>query len=342
MAARCPYRSASRRDTARALPLHLTDTVKDRKFVNYPAFEYYISAALLICAMFGMGTTLRPPDFLGVARTPHAVVLIFVMQVLATPLLAIALANGLSVPREIAVGLLLTAALPGGLFSNLLTYIGRGNVALSVAATAVSTFACIGTTTFVLKTFGSTRLPDDFSMPVTYILSDIGLYSLLPLTAGMVLRRFRPSHHALVSKYCIRASMLLLGLLILGALTAGRIQISAYGWRAPLAIILLQIFSIWLCLVPATLLRLSLPDTFTVCIEVVVRNAHLGVLLKAVLFPSGQADVIGDGVLYVVLFYGFASLVIGGIETTAIRNRLGFYRRMSSEMEPEEWLNSAA
>ena len=307
-------------------------------FVNYAAYEYYISAALLVCAMFGMGTTLRPPDFLGVARTPQAVLLILIMQVLITPCLAIALAMGLSVPRGIAVGMLLTAALPGGLFSNLLTYIGRGHVALSVAATAVTTLACIGTTTLVLKTFGATRLPDDFSMPVTHILSEIGLYSLLPLTAGMLLRRFGPAHHALVSKYCIRASLLLLGLLIFAALLAGRIQLSAYGWRAPLAIILLQTFTVWLCIGAATLMKLSLPDTFTVCIEVVVRNAHLGVLLKAALFPSGQADVIGDGVLFVVLFYGFASLIIGGIETTAIRNRLGLYRRLSHDIERDELL----
>ena len=308
--------------------------------MNYAAFEYYISASLLICAMFGMGATLRPPDFVCVARAPQAVLLIFVMQVLITPILAIALATGLSVPQGIAVGMLLTAALPGGLFSNLLTYIGRGNVALSVAATAVSTFACIGTTTLVLKTFGSTRLPDDFSMPVTHILSDIGFYSLLPLIAGMVLRRFGSAHHARVSKYCIRASMFLLGLLILGAMMAGRVQISAYGWRAPLAIILLQVFSVWLCVGGARLLKLSLPDTFTVCIEVVVRNSHLGVLLKAALFPSGQSDVIGDGVFFVVLFYGFVSLIIGGIETTAIRNKLGLYRRMSGGMEQQSLLAS--
>ena len=86
--------------------------------MDYAAYEHTLSAAMLICAMFGMGATLRPPDFLGVARAPQAVLLIFVMQVVITPILAIALAMGLSVPREIAVGLLLTAALPGGLFSN--------------------------------------------------------------------------------------------------------------------------------------------------------------------------------------------------------------------------------
>jgi hypothetical protein len=68
-------------------------------------------------------------------------------------------------------------------------------------------------------------------------------------------------------------------------------------------------------------------DSFAACIEVVVRNAHLGVLLKAALFPAqhGVADPIGDAVLYVVLFYGVLSLFYGGFEVLGRRRRWGVH-----------------
>jgi predicted Na+-dependent transporter len=75
------------------------------------------------------------------------------------------------------------------------------------------------------------------------------------------------------------------------------------------------------------LLRLSWNDTFAICIEVLTRNAHLGVLLKASLFPSDSAtdNALGDGVLFVVLFAGFAALVIGGMEAFGKRRYWGVY-----------------
>ena len=104
-------------------------------FWDYAFFEYYLSLALLTFAMFGMGTTLAPRDFIRVARAPRAVLLVLAMQVLVTPCVAIILSRTLSLPRGVTIGLLLVAALPGGLFSNLLTFLGRGNLALSITAT---------------------------------------------------------------------------------------------------------------------------------------------------------------------------------------------------------------
>ena len=104
--------------------------------LTYADFEFFLSAALLVSAMFGMGTTLTIRDFLDVARSPQGVLLVLAMQVLITPLLAIALAKIFMLPDGIAIGLLLVAAMPGGLFSNILTFLGRGNVALSVKPAA--------------------------------------------------------------------------------------------------------------------------------------------------------------------------------------------------------------
>jgi len=307
--------------------------------MNYADYEYMLSASLLVCAMFGMGATLTAHDFVGVLRAPQGIVAILVLQVLGTPLLSLGVAWVLDVPREIVVGMLVYAALPGGLFSNIITYLGRGNVALSVSATSVCSLACLATTTFVLKTFGATQLPDDFAMPTGYILFEIGLCLLLPLTLGMVFRRSFPRRYALVARLCVRTSMVLLALVVVGALVAGRIHPAAYGWRTPIALILVQAFMLWLTYATNWLLRLSRNDSFAVSIEVIIRNSHLGVLLKAALFPShsGAGNAVGDAVLFVVLFAGFASIVIGLGETIGKRRGWGVYGEKQSEpaREPE-------
>jgi len=294
---------------------------------DYAFFEYYLSAALLVCAMFGMGTMLTPREFLDVARAPYAVLLVVAMQVLVTPFLAIGVSRLFALPPGIAVGLLVVAALPGGLFSNILTFVGRGNAALSVSATSVCTLGCLVTTAFVLKTFGETQLPADFSMPVGRILGDIVLCLLLPLCAGMLVRRWLRRGHRAVAKVFIRTSLALLIMLIVVGILSGRLDLSAYTWRPPVALIVFGVVSLLLCYGLGYLIGLTVTDSFTSAIEVVVRNAHLGLLLKAALFPAraGEQDPIGDGVLYVVLFYGGASLFIAGFEVFARRMKWGVH-----------------
>jgi BASS family bile acid:Na+ symporter len=288
----------------------------------YEVSEFYLTTALTVCAMFGMGATLTVRDFLAVLRAPQSVLLVMAMQVLVTPLLAIGLSRLFQLDAGVAVGLLLVSALPGGLFSNVLSYLGRGNMALSISATAVSTLACLVTTTFVLTTFGQEYFPAEFEMPVGSIISTIGLFLLLPLAAGMVVRRHWPRHHQMIAKSFIRLSVVLLFALIVAGLASNRISPFQYGWRSPAAMVVFSTVSIWLCYLFGVLIRMPLANSFTVCIEVVVRNVHLGVLLKSRLFPAGTAesDAIGYAVLYVILVYGIISLCYGCFEIVS-RNR---------------------
>ncbi len=307
--------------------------------LTYADFEFLLSATLLVCAMFGMGTTLTVRDFINVARAPQGVLLVFAMQILITPLLAILLARVFVLPGGVAIGLLLVAAMPGGLFSNILTYLGRGNVALSVSATALCTLGCLVTTTFVLKTFGQTQLPDDFEMPAGRIVFDITFCLLLPLTLGMVVRRMMPVGYITLAKIFVRLSFALLTLLIAAGIASGRISVAQYGWRSPAALVVFVTLSIWICYALGMLVRMPLADSFTVAIEVVVRNAHLGVLLKAALFPASDsgADEVGNAVLYVILFYGVLSLGYGGFEVISKRMAWGVhsgrFARFAAESE---------
>ncbi len=287
---------------------------------NYAHYEYYLAATLLIAAMVGMGATLNLGDFRRVFHAPQGVLLMLGMQLLLTPLLAIGLARALSVPQGIAVGLLVVAAIPGGLFSNMFTYFARGNVALSISATAVCTLGCLITTTLVLKLYGASQVPSDFQMPVGRVLFEITCCLLLPLALGMLSRRYLPRIYERLGTFCIRASVVLLLVVIVGSITSGRLDMSAYGWRSIAAMVAFGVISYYVCFPLGFLMRMPMNDMITIGLEAVVRNAHLGILLKASLFPAivGVADPVADGVLFVILFYGGVSLVIG-VAVVALR-----------------------
>jgi BASS family bile acid:Na+ symporter len=310
--------------------------------LDYAFYEYYLSAGLLVLAMLGMGTTLTAREFVNVLRAPHAILVVLLLQLLITPLVALGLAKAMWLPPGIAVGMLVVAAMPGGSFSNVFTYLGRGNVALSISATAVSTLGCLVTTAFVLKLFGAAQLPDDFQMPAGRIVTEITCCLLLPLLAGMWVRRFLPEYRETMGKVCVRTSVVLLAVIIVAALGSGRVQVFAYGLRAPVAMFLFGGVSLWLSYGLAALCRFSINDSFTIAIEVVVRNAHLGLLLKAALFPAvaGVSDPLADGVLYTVLVYGALSLVIASSEVIGKRNNLGFMFGRGAKPPPQQEMKS--
>ena len=292
---------------------------------DYASIEYSISAALLVCAMFGMGATLTVKDFLGVLKAPRGLFLVLGIQIIAMPIVAIMLAKIFDLPAGITIGMVLVAALPGGLFSNLVTWFGKGNIALSVSATAVCTVACLFTTVFVLKTFATTELPPDFSMPAVRILYEVLFCLMLPLLLGMSCYRLFPTASPRISIFCVRASVLLLLLILVAALSAGRFELRAFGWKSPLILLLFALIALWFTYGTAALIRLNTDDSFTVSIEVLIRNIHLGVLLKAALFPASDAQhmELADGVLYVLILYGGISLVVAGSEVFAKYNKLG-------------------
>ena len=107
--------------------------------VSFADLEYYLAASLLVFSLIAMGCTLAVRDFVVVAKSPLAIVLVMVVQLLVMPLLAISLAKVLRTTPGVAIGMLLITALPGGAYTNLFTYLGKGNVALSVAVTTVCT-----------------------------------------------------------------------------------------------------------------------------------------------------------------------------------------------------------
>jgi BASS family bile acid:Na+ symporter len=277
-------------------------------FEWYVRHEWWFAAVQLAFAMLGMGATLTAGDFIGVFRQPRAFILGAAVQVVGTPLLALLLTALLPLSSGIAFGLLLVAAMPGGAMSNVATYFARGNVALSIALTAVITLACIGTTPAVLRLFAGDFVPAAFAMPVAAIAVDIAACLLLPLLLGMAAGAAlgTTARRGLMARWCIRLSIAVIVCIAIGAAGAGRLEVGAHSAVPIAAIAILALLCQAAGTLPGWLLGLSRGDLAALAIENSIRNTNLALLLKASLFPAaaGVADPLADGVLFVALLYG--------------------------------------
>ncbi|MEZ4226181.1 MAG: bile acid:sodium symporter [Polyangiaceae bacterium] len=270
----------------------------------YHSIEPFLVPAQLILAMLGMGATMTVKDFGAVGRDPRGLVLGLLLQWLFVPLTALACVRLFGLGQGWAVGLLLVAAVPGGAFSNLLTFLGRGNVPLSIAVTTVTTLASVIAVPLILQVGAGTILPPDFHFPITRAMLEIFGYLLAPLALGMVLRRFAPARAPAVSRWAIRGSLALVLTIAAGSLGTGKIRLAEYGLGPPLVIIA---FGTFLSLAVPQLCRLLGrydDDTVALAIEIAVRNVGLGLLVVHYFFP-GQPEQ--GQVLFAALFYAGAS-----------------------------------
>ena len=181
-----------------------------------------------------------------------------------------------------------------------------------IALTAVATVACLITTPLILDLLVSHHMPAGFDMPSGRIAVEIGATLLLPLILGMLYLRMLPASAATFSKWCIRGSLFVIGLIVIGALTAGRLDLESFG-----LVNVGYVFGFVLALAAVSygvprLMGLSSSDVTAINVEVTVRNTNLGLLIKASLFPAvvGTSDPVGDNTLFAILLYGALMLLL--------------------------------
>lgn len=298
-------------------------------FDFYLRNEFVFAALQLALAMLGMGAKLSVRDFLEVFREPRSFLIGMMVQLFTVPLLAVLLGNALDLTAGVATGLILVAAVPGGTISNLVTYAARGNIALSIALTAVTTVACLVTTPFILQMLAAHALPADFAMPAERIAFDIALCLLTPLALGMWIHARLPGVRDAISTRSIQLSVFIIFLMVVGASGAGRVNPMQQGLAAILGVVALALAAQIVAVVVTRASGMRSTDSVAVAIEVTIRNTNLALMLKASLFPAiaGVPDPFGDGVLYIALMYGALALPI-------VMPLVIFHRRQAAGFRP--------
>ena len=297
----------------------------------YVEYEYSITFAQLAMAMFAMGATLHVGDFRAVVRVPRSFLTGLGAQMVLVPLFAYGLLRAVDLDPGVAIGLAIIAAVPGGTLSNVFTYAGKGDVALSIALTAVTSLVCVVTVPFVLEWLVGSTVPPTFNLPRGRIALEIVVTLLVPLAIGMgVLRRW-PERAEGLSRLALAATTVLIGVIVVGSATAGRLDVEAMG-LANLALVAgfaLLLAGIAIATTAAT--RRPWPDVTAITIETTVRNTNLGLLVRTSVFGTAASggDSVADLALFTLLAYAGISfaiavpLMVAGRRVAAVGNLRG-------------------
>lgn len=244
----------------------------------------------LAFVMLCMGLTLTFDDFRRIARMPRAVAIGFVAQYTIMPLLAWGIATRLDLPTYFAVGLILVGCCPGGTASNLVSYIAKADVALSVVMTVCSTMAAVILTPLLTQLFAGKLVPVDTWMLFKQTLQVV----ILPVVLGVLLNRWVPQ---LVQRVMPVAPLLsVLGVCMICALVfaANADTILTHGAELILAVALLHGGGFLMGYQFARILGCETQGARTISIEVGMQNSGLAIVLAKQAFPMQPlAPVVG-------------------------------------------------
>ena len=152
-------------------------------------------------------------------------------QMVLVPLVSYGLLRAFDLDPGVAIGLAILASVPGGTVSNVFTYAGKGDVALSIALTAVTSLVCVVTVPFVLEWLVGSYVPPTFSLPRGRIALEIVVTLLVPLAIGMgVLRRW-PERAERLSRVALAATAVLIALIVIGS--PPRVASTSKRWASP-------------------------------------------------------------------------------------------------------------
>lgn len=236
----------------------------------------------LAVVMLGMGLTLDVADFRALSRLPGAVALGFAAQYTIMPLLGWGLGRALGLPDALAVGLILVACCPGGTASNVVAFLARANVALSVLMTTCSTLAAVAMTPLLTRALAGAYVPVDaggiFLTTVQVVLA--------PVLLGLFLHHRAPKFTALVLPAGPLLSVLLISLIVGSILGQSAPVILEHGAVLLAAVILLHSGGFAFGYAAARIFRYDRLVARTISIETGMQNSGLGAVLARTHFAA--------------------------------------------------------
>ncbi|MGV0448016.1 bile acid:sodium symporter family protein [Corynebacterium sanguinis] len=232
---------------------------------------------LLGIVMFGMGLTLRPVDFALVARRPLPVLIGVIAQFVIMPALAVAVTFLLGLPKEIAAGVILVGCAPGGTSSNVVSYLARGDVALSVTMTSVSTLLAPLITPVLTLWLAGQYMPVSASSMALSILKMV----FVPVVLGLVLRTVAPKVVEAILPVLPWISVVAISTIVAIVVFGSRDKIVEAGLIVLTAVVIHNMAGLVLGYLTGKLTRQPEPVSRTMAIEVGMQNSGLAATLAA-------------------------------------------------------------
>ena len=244
-----------------------------------------ISLALI---MLGLGLGLTSRDFLRVLNNPKDFIVGFVCQLLLLPIVAYIIVLILDLPIEIAVGVMIIAAAPGGVTSNVMTKFANGDVALSVSLTAIISLISIISVPFIIfksaDLLGVTNVSSDITM--TGIALKMALVVTVPVVLGMIIRKFAENFISSNISIIEKITFILFVIVFAAILIEEKDNILNYFKQAGIAVLILNIVMMTLAYYIAKLLATGIKQRKCISIECGLQNGTLAIFVATQIFSD--------------------------------------------------------
>ena len=245
-----------------------------------------IAPIALALIMLGLGLGLSTRDFLRVINNPKDFTVGIICQLILLPIVAYILLLILRLPVELALGLMIIAAAPGGVTSNVLTKFANGDVALSISLTAVGSLISIFSVPFIVfssaKLLGVTDLSSDITM--TGIALKMALVVTVPVILGMIIRRFAENFISSNINIVNRITGILFIVVFAAIWIEERENIISYLGQAGLAVLILNVVMMTLAFYIAKGFATGIPQRKCISLECGLQNGTLAVFVATQIF----------------------------------------------------------
>ena len=240
--------------------------------------------------MFALGLGLTGNDFLRVAKQSRDFFVGAFSQIILLPILAFILVKIWPIAPELAIGVMIIAAAPGGVTSNILTSFAKGDVALSISLTAIISLLSVITIPFIVLTsvrlLGDTNVTEDISL---FAMSrDMFLIVTVPVILGMLFRRFVERIAAIFEPIAKKVSTILFILVLIGAIAAERENVVSYFAQAGLITLVLNVIMMVVAFYLAQLFGSGVEQKKCITIECGLQNGTLAIFVATSIFDGGM------------------------------------------------------
>lgn len=272
-----------------------------------------ILAASLVIIMLGMGLSLVLDDFKRILVQPKAILVGLVNQLIILPLVGFSIAILFPLKPEIAIGIMILAACPGGPTSNLISYLAKGDIALSVSLTALSSFITILTIPFIIN-FSLIHFLDQSQIVKLNILEtiiQIFIIIVIPVTIGMLIRKYKEGFAIKMAKPVRIASGFVLAIIIFGIIIKEKENVIPYFEQAGIVALLLNVITMFIGYLSARLFKVTSKRALSISIESGIQNGTLAITIAVVLLGNSEYAITPAIYSLIMFFTGGIAIYYG-------------------------------
>ncbi|MGK7391745.1 MAG: bile acid:sodium symporter family protein [Candidatus Cyclobacteriaceae bacterium M2_1C_046] len=263
----------------------------------------------LAIIMFGMGLSLIPDDFKRIFKYPKAALVGLSNQLILLPVIGFTLAYLFNLSPALAVGLMIIAVCPGGPTSNLITHVAKGDVALSISLTAITSFVTVFTIPFIL-TFSLNYFKDEagavIQLPVLKTIIQIMGITIIPVSIGMLVRHYRENFAFKMERPMRIASTVIFIAVLAGVILANKVHLIPYMKETGPVTLLLNLLTMATGFITAKIFNLNIRQSISITIESGIQNGTLAIVIATSILK--EMDMSIPAATYSLLMF-----VTGGI-----------------------------